>query len=406
VAQTPVLGAKTPPPLPHFNPPHSLAPLVRAVRMTVVSIRSDNRDGTRTLGSGLVVTSQGEVLTNAHVVSKASQIRVRLSNGEEYVAQVLGKDSVLDLALLQLKGANALTEAYWGDSDLLEVGDWVVVIGQPFGLDTSVTHGLVSARERVLGIGPLDDFIQISAPINPGNSGGPLFNMKAEVVGLTTAVVDAAQGIGFAVPIHFIREILPRLKANEPFVMGWLGAVFKDANNSLWVMDVYQNSPAALAGLLPGDEVLAVGGKAVESYFRLLRRIALLPPGSKVSLGIRRQGQPLELSATLSSRPSANTVLHSTQGSTAIAQLAVVLSNVPSEMLQKLQLKGGALVTALNTPKEQNPFRVGDILLEMDGQSFGNTQQFQELLRKHKKTTLKILLLRDNKKLSLTAHFK
>jgi serine protease Do len=374
--------------------------------MSVVSIRSENHEGTRSLGSGLIVSSEGEVLTNAHVVAKASQIRVRLSSGEEYSAHVLGKDSGLDLALLQLKGARGLSEAYWGDSDLLEVGDWVVAIGQPFGLDTTVTHGLVSARERVLGIGPLDDFIQISAPINPGNSGGPLFNMRAEVVGLTTAMVDSAQGIGFAVPIHFIREILPRLKANERFVIGWLGAVLKESNNGIWVMDVYQNSPAALAGLLPGDEVLAVDAKPVERYFRLLRRIALLPPGSKISLSVRRQGQPVVLSATLAARPAANQVLHSTQGSIEVSQLAVVLGNVPPDMLQKWKLKGGALVTSLRTPQEKNPFQVGDILLEMDGQPIANTQQLAELLKKHKKTTLQLLLLRNDKKLSLTAHFQ
>ena len=400
-----MFGAKAPPSLADFSPPSSLAPLVRAVRMTVVSIRTNNRDGTHSLGSGLVVSSQGEVLTNAHVVRKASQLRVRLSNGEEYIAHVVGQEDSLDLALLQLSGAKGLSEAYWGDSDALEPGDWVVAIGQAFGLDTSVTHGLVSARERVLGISPLDDFIQISAPINPGNSGGPLFNMKAEVIGLTTAVVDSAQGIGFAVPIHFIREVLPRLKANERFVMGWLGAVLKEANKSVWVMDVYQSSPAALAGLLPGDEVLAVGGKPVESYFRLLRRIALLPPGSQVSLSVRRQGQTLELSAVLSARPAAKQVLHSVQGSLQIPQLAVVLSNVPAEMLQKLKLKGGALVTSLRTPQQQNPFRIGDILLEMEGRPLDNTQQLAELLGKHKKATLQLLLLRDGKRLSLTAHF-
>jgi len=281
-----------------------------------------------------------------------------------------------------------------------------VVIGQPFGLDTSVTHGLISARERALGIGPLDDFIQTSAPINPGNSGGPLFNMKAEVVGLSTAVVDSAQGIGFAVPINFIREIFPRLKAGDRFVMGWLGAVLKDSNRSLWVMDVYQNSPAALAGLLPGDEVLAVDGKPVESYFRLLRRIALLPPGSKVSLRVQRQGRALELSAVLSPRPTAKQALHSVQGSIEVVQLSVVLSDVPPEMLQKLKLKGGALVTSLRTPPEKNPFRVGDILLEMEGRPLDNTQQLAELLQKHNRATLKIVLLRDNKRLSLTAHFQ
>ncbi|MCL2259687.1 MAG: trypsin-like peptidase domain-containing protein [Proteobacteria bacterium] len=407
-AQTPRVGAQTPPALPRFIPPPSLAPLVRAVRATVVSIRAENRDGTRSLGSGLVVSKQGEVLTNAHVVSKALHIRVRLSNGEEYSAQPVGQDGGLDLALLQLGGGvgGGLAEAYWGDSDVLEIGDWVVAIGQPFGLEATVTHGLVSARERVLGIGPLDDFIQISAPINPGNSGGPLFNMKAEVVGLTTARIDAAQGISFAVPINFVREILPRLQADERIEAGWLGAVLKEAKHSLWAMDVYQSSPAALAGLLPGDEILSVGGKPVESYFRLLRRIALLPPGSKVALSVRRQGELLELSAQLSARPAANKVLHSIQGSMQVPQLAVVLSDVPVEMLKKLKLKGGALVTSLSSPQEKNPFHIGDILLEMDNRPFADTRELGELLAKHKKASLKLLLLRNDKRLSLTAHFR
>ena len=163
-----------------------------------------------------------------------------------------------------------------GDSDRLEVGDWVVAIGNPFGLDRSVSHGLISAKERVLGVGPLDDFIQTDALINPGNSGGPLFNMRGEVVGVNSAVISHAQGIGFAVPINMVKDLLPNLMDNGHVERGWLGmtVVEEPGKHSAQVIDVYPGGPAAAAGLRASDRVTTINGRPVDSYLQLLRKIS------------------------------------------------------------------------------------------------------------------------------------
>src|SRR5262249_41184627 len=248
-------------------PPTSLGPLVKAVRPGVVNVSTSNEGSTRSLGSGFVITPDGLVVTNNHVIERAQQIRVRLADGRELDAALVGRAPSTALALLRLKGpgVGALPTVYLGDSDQLEVGDWVVAIGNPFGLDTSVTHGIISARERVIGVGPFDDFIQTNALINPGNSGGPLFNMKGEVVGVCTAIVTQAQGIGFALPINLVKDLLPNLLENGRPERGWLGVNIQEVDDATGkaavIIDVYKDSPAAKAGLMSGDRVISVGGR-------------------------------------------------------------------------------------------------------------------------------------------------
>ena len=177
--------------LAHFVTPTSLAPLVRAVRPGVVNVSTVNEGTSRSLGSGFIINPTGLAVTNNHVIEKAQSTVVRLADGREFEARLIGRDPQTDLALVWLVGASNLPTVSLGDSDSLEVGDWIVAIGNPFGLDTSVTHGLISARERVIGMGPFDDFIQTDALINPGNSGGPLFDMKGDVVGVMIFPVRA-----------------------------------------------------------------------------------------------------------------------------------------------------------------------------------------------------------------------
>lgn len=295
--------------IPNFTPPTSLAPLVKAVRAGVVNISTRNEGTSRSLGSGFVINPDGLVVTNNHVVERAQTISVRLADGRELDAEVVGRDPATDLALLKLGGAAGLACVNLGDSDLLEVGDWVVAIGNPFGLDTSVTHGIISARERVIGVGPFDDFIQTNATINPGNSGGPLFDLRGDVVGVTTAIMSQGQGIGFAVPINLVKDLLPNLLDNGRPERGWLGVnvqeIVEGQHRSAVVVDVFQDSPAAKAGVKPGDRVISVGGKPVERYQHLLRRIALLAPGTSVKLGLLRGTRMLEVSPELAQRPAA-----------------------------------------------------------------------------------------------------
>ena len=240
--------------LPGFVPPTSLAPLVKAVRPGVVNIATRNEDTRRSLGSGFVINPDGLVVTNNHVVERAQQIQVHLADGREFDAIVVGRDPATDLALLRLQDAKDLPTVTLGDSDQLEIGDWVVAIGDPFGLDMSVTHGLISARERQIGIGIYDDFIQTNALINPGNSGGPLFDMHGDVVGVTTAIDSRGMGIGYAVPINFVKDLLPNLLDNGRPERGWLGLTVKEVGEGAarvpQVVEVFTARAAVCAGVL------------------------------------------------------------------------------------------------------------------------------------------------------------
>ena len=177
----------------------------------------------RSLGSGFIITRDGYIFTNNHVVEKADKIKVRLSSGKEYDAKVVGKDSKTDLALIKINASNSLPVVDLGDSDRLRVGEWVLAIGNPFGLEQTVTAGIVSAKGRVIGSGPYDNFIQTDASINPGNSGGPLFNMEGKVVGINTAIVAQGQGIGFAIPVNMAKDVMDDLKSKGKVTRGWLG---------------------------------------------------------------------------------------------------------------------------------------------------------------------------------------
>ena len=360
--------------IPGFRPPRSLAPLVNAVRPGVVNIATANGGASQSLGSGFLLSPDGYCVTNNHVIDRAQLIRVRLADGRELAADVVGKDPSTDLALLKLSGdgVGSLPTVVLGDSDQLEVGDWIVAIGNPFGLDTSVTHGIISARERVIGVGPFDDFIQTNATINPGNSGGPLFDMKGQVVGVTTAVVSQGQGIGFAVPINLVKDLLPNLRANGRLARGWLGINVHDrvgekGDHSAVILDVFKSSPADRAGIKPGDRLVSVGGKSVDSYTQLLRRIALLAPGTKVKLKVARENKELEVEATLADRPGGE-VMEVLAGTGRVAQLGLVLKNLTPAAAKQLGSEHGVLVALVSPtgPAALAGISAGDLLVEVN----------------------------------------
>jgi serine protease Do len=371
--------------IPDFVPPTSLAPLIRAVEAGVVNIttvapRDSGLGGMKkATGSGFVLTPDGLVLTNNHVVAGARQIAVRLSDGREFSAEVVGRDASTDVALLRLSGAEAeeLPALYLGDSDKLEVGDWVVAIGNPFGLDHSVAHGMISAKERVLGAGPFDDFIQTDALINPGNSGGPLFNMKGEVVGVNTAIISQGQGIGFAVPINLVKDLLPNLRENGKLERGWLGVVIKDdgqagERRAPIVKDVYQDSPAAAVGIRPGDRLVAVNGRAIGSYLQLLRKVALLAPGTEARLTLLRDGATREVTVRLRVRPAPEVqqALGLIQRTSTEQDVGLALTDLTPEVAAPLHEEAwtGALVSGVTpgSPAAQAGVRVGDVVTEVN----------------------------------------
>jgi serine protease Do len=312
---------------PFVNPPMltgapDVATLVAKVKLAVVNITitkdtgdedAFGREGRQqALGSGILVDPQGHVVTNAHVVDGASVVEVKLSDEREYRAKVVGKDDRLDLAVVQLENApHDLPYASLGSSEALRVGEYVVAIGNPFGLGNTVTMGIVSAKGRSLGAGPYDDFIQTDASINPGNSGGPLFDLHGQVIGINSAINPAGKGIGFAIPIDEVKQVLPELIAKGHVSRGQLGVVIQgmddgiakalgmDKAHGALVEEVNPHGAGDKAGLHAGDVIVTVDGHDVARSMDLPRMIASHAPGSRVRLGVLREGHAQTLDATL-----------------------------------------------------------------------------------------------------------
>ncbi len=328
----------------------SLAPLVESVKSAVVNVDVQKRESPggeaddemlerffgmkrprgkgnilQGLGSGFVVDPKGLVLTNNHVVDDAVTLRVRFDDGRAFDAEIVGRDPLVDVALLRIKGkVDNLPSLRLGDSATMRVGDWVVAIGNPFGLASSVSSGIISATERKIGAGPYDQFIQTDAAINPGNSGGPLFNLKGEVVGMNTAIFSSPGmmggaggniGIGFAVPSNLIKALVPQLEKEGAVTRGWLGVGIQDLTPELAkamsvpvpdgavITTVNDGSPAKKAGMLEDDAVTAIDGEKVPSADAFRRTVALKRPDSVVVLTTFRNGKSMDLKVKLGTRP-------------------------------------------------------------------------------------------------------
>jgi len=268
----------------------------------------------QSLGSGFVSSADGYILTNNHVVDKARDIKVSFDDGRVLEAKLIGRSPEIDIALIKVE-AGSLQAVSFGDSDVLEVGDWVMAIGNPFGLSHTVTKGIVSAKGRVIGAGPYDDLIQTDAAINPGNSGGPLFNTRGEVVGINTLIIAVGQNLGFAVPMNTVKEVLPALREKGRPDIGWLGV---DAQNitpeiaealgmpdpiGAIVKSVAKGGPADKAGLLRGDVIIELDGKKILSAAELPRMIAFGHIGKTVTFKVSRQGKTVEVKALVEKRP-------------------------------------------------------------------------------------------------------
>ena len=321
--------------------PDSFAPMIRRVLPAVVNIRvtetvasqddpfaflppelqqqfrerfHQRKEKMQGAGSGFIIDPSGYIVTNDHVVGNADQILVDLADGTELPARVVGTDELTDVALIRVNAKGPLPYVAWGDSRSIEVGDWVVAAGNPFGLGGSISAGIVSARGRDIGAGPFDDFLQIDAPINPGNSGGPVFNEQGQVIGVDTAIASptgASVGIGFAIPAEIASRIVTELREHGSVERGWLGVSVQDnpeaegrhAQPGVLIAAVDRSGPAIRAGLKPGDVVTAVNGQPVDNARGLIRQIAQSTPGSLVRLTLRRQGREMTLDVTVGRRP-------------------------------------------------------------------------------------------------------
>ncbi|MBI4560975.1 MAG: trypsin-like peptidase domain-containing protein, partial [Candidatus Rokubacteria bacterium] len=269
------------------------------------------------LGSGVIIDTRGSILTNFHVVKGADEITVKLSSKKEYRGRTVGADPKTDLALVKIQPEAELTIARLGDSERLKVGEWAIAIGNPFGLDQTVTVGVISATGRAdVGITTNDNFIHTDASIHPGNSGGPLLNLRGEVVGINTAIVAAGQGIGFAIPINMVKQVVTQLLEKGKMVRGWLGISVQPVSPELAqslgstgptgavVTSVYPGSPAADAGLKQGDLILSFGGTPVDDYHHLQRLVADTDVGKTVTLHLLRKKEPLDLQAKIGEMPA------------------------------------------------------------------------------------------------------
>ena len=266
----------------------------------------------QSLGSGFIVDKDGHIITNNHMVDGADEIKVKLADGREFTAKVIGRDPKTDLALIKISSIfKDLPTISLGDSDKIRVGDSVLAVGNPFGLGHTVTQGIISATGRVIGSGPYDDFLQTDAPINPGNSGGPLVNLKGEVIGINTAIIATGQGIGFAIPSNMAKTIIPQLKGKGKVIRGWIGVSIQTVTQEIaksfglkepkgaLVADVVQAGPADKAGIKRGDIIVSLDGKDIKTSTDLSRLVAETPVGRTVNITVERNGKEITLKITV-----------------------------------------------------------------------------------------------------------
>ena len=352
-------------------------------------------------GSGFIITSDGYIVTNNHVVQEADKIVVKLLDEKEvYEAEVVGVDSKTDVALLKIE-AQDLPFVVLGDSDKLKVGEWVIAIGNPFGLDSTVTAGIVSAKGRFIGAGPYDDFIQTDASINPGNSGGPLFNLYGEVVGMNTAIIAQGQGIGFAVPIKVVKEIISQLRDKGRVVRAELGVMIQpitpeiaesfglDEPSGALISQIMPGSPAERAGLEPGDIIIEFNNEKVNDFNDLPRMVNLQEVGSKATVIVLREGKEKKLKVVLGESgrraevlPEAGPLVEPEEA----PELGLSLQDLTPEIAEALGLeKGSGVVVAgvePGSPADQAGLRRGDVVAEVNRKPVESTAEFMKAVAK------------------------
>ncbi len=367
--------------------------------------RSPEQQG---VGSGFVISSEGYILTNNHVVDDANQIKIKLSDGKEYDAKVVGRDPKTDLALLKAEGVSGLHPLQLGDSDSLKVGNWVVAIGSPFGLEQTVTAGIVSAKGRVIGSGPYDNFIQTDASINPGNSGGPLLNTEGEVIGINTAIFSQSGGnvgIGFAIPVNMAKEIVPQLKDKGHVTRGWLGVGIQKVTPELaksfglkeekgaLVSQVAKGGPADKGGIETGDVIVEFDGKQVADSNDLPRMVASIPVGKTVPVKLLRGGNAVDREVKVGEmEQKAEVASASTR-----KPLGMTVQNITPEIAKGLGLKSesGILVASVvpGSPAAKADIRSGDVIQQVNKKPVKDVEDFKQKIENAKDQETMLLLI-------------
>jgi serine protease Do len=361
--------------------------------------RRGPREEARAAGSGVIVDARGYILTNAHVVENAAEIEVRLSDDRKFAATLVGRDPKTDLAIVKIEpGASVLPVAELGDSDKLRIGQWAIAIGNPFGLDRTVTVGIISATGRTkVGVATYEAFIQTDASINPGNSGGPLLNLDGRVIGINTAIVSSGQGIGFAIPINMVREVMTQLIAKGRVVRGWLGIAIQDLTDDLaagfgasgkggvLVADVMKDSPAEAAGMKAGDIVIEFEGTPIKEVTELQKRVAAIPPGRPIAVTVLRDRKPTKLTVKAGEQPGEETIVAAVPKGTG---LGVTVEALTEESAQAFGLRAGSGVVvtevAAGSAAEAAGIKEGDLILEVNRRRTPTVDDFKKAV-----TTLK-----------------
>jgi serine protease Do len=367
------------------------------------------------LGSGFIISPDGYIVTNNHVVAEADEIKVKLQGREKlYDAKVIGRDQDTDLALLKVEAGGNLPVLVFGNSDTTRVGEWVLAIGNPFGLSHSVTAGIISAKGRHIGAGPFDNFLQTDASINPGNSGGPLIDMDGRVVGINTAIVPNGQGIGFATPSSLAEKIIAQLKERKKITRGWLGITMQDLDDNTakalglkeakgaLVAQVIPGDPADKGGIKISDVIVKVAGQPVEDASALLSRIASMRPGDRVQLTVWRQNHLVDLTVTLGER-KANFMAEQQQNGRKSPAAATVLG------LSVRPVDGGEEAQALGLPRPmgllvleiaqgsaaaQVDIQPGDVIVEANQKAVATADQLKAVVAESKQKGLIMLLIK------------
>jgi serine protease Do len=376
------------------------------------SKRGPSRDfKQRSLGSGFILNKDGYVVTNNHVIENADEIKVKFANGKEHDAELVGRDPNTDLALIKIEGSSDLVPLKMGNSDTLDVGSWVVAIGSPFGLEQTVTAGIVSAKGRVIGAGPYDNFIQTDASINPGNSGGPLLNMNGEVVGINTAIVAQGQGIGFAIPVNLAQGIVAQLKDNGSVTRGWLGVGIQDLTPELaeyyglkdqkgvLVSQIFKGDPAENAGIKSNDIIVAVDGKSVTTGRELSATIAGLEVGKRTAITIIRDGREKTLYAELAKRQDADVVAKQELEDNSDLGLQVTeLSPESARRFGHLEDEKGVLVVGVKpgSKADQAGIQQGDLLKEVNRRPVDSVGKLKSELKNKTGDSVRLLVKRPN----------
>jgi len=381
--------------------------------------RTPQRRLQRGQGSGFLISRDGYILTNNHVVGNVDRMAVTLQDGRTFTdAKVIGTDPDTEVALIKIPGNN-FPIVPLGDSDALEVGDWVLAIGNPFGLASTVTAGIVSATKRSVGIAVYENFIQTDAAINPGNSGGPLLDLNGRAVGVNTAIVSESggyMGIGFAIPINMARQVADQLRKTGRVIRGYLGLYGQDVTpeiarilnlaepNGVLVAQIEPNSPASRAGLRRGDVILEVNGRPIGSYDTFRNAVALMRPGTTIQLLVWRSGRSSELSLTLGERPSEREQARERPPQEeeqapqeARQTLGVAVRNLTQGLAQRFgyQPGEGVLVTAVSpeSPAAVAGIRPGDLIVSVNGQTMTSTDEFARAIRQARPSGRVLLLV-------------